>query len=321
MRSSAATDHHGLFHEAAFYSSEDEFLAVVIPFLTGGVEAGEPTMAIFDEGNAALIRAALGDTADVALLDANAYYIRPASAIRTYRKILAELAANGAQQIRVVGELPRAGTGLRWEWWARYEATFRHVFDDVPLWVICAYSTRTTPAAVLADVARTHPHLATANGRHVTNARFEDPTSFLTRSPACGADPLEGAPPMIDLVQPTPAAARRATVAASRTSSLEHVEVADMTYAVNEAVTNAISHGLPPIHLRLWPGPNRMVATITDAGHGPTNPYAGLIPPTNSPPAGHGLWLIHQICSHVTLGTDDEGFTIRLVVGVPDFTA
>jgi hypothetical protein len=31
-----------------------------------------------------------------------------------------------------------------------------------------------------------------------------------------------------------------------------------------------------------------------------------------------GLWLIHQLCSNVTLGTDDHGFSIRLLTGAPE---
>jgi anti-sigma regulatory factor (Ser/Thr protein kinase) len=321
MRSSGAPDHRGLRHEAALYNSEDELLSVAVPFLTGGAEAGEPTIAVFGEKNAELIHAALGDTVNISFLDATAHYSRPATTIKTYRKLLAQYVAEGAQQIRVTGEIPRAGTGLPWEWWARYEATANHAYEDFPLWVICAYDTRTTPARVLTDVTRTHPHLVTADGERVANDRFEDPAAFLTRSPASGADPLEATPPMINLPHPTPADARRAVRAASQASLLDHAEVADMVYAVNEAVTNAIHHGRPPVHLRIWPRLDHMVATVTDRGHGPPDPYAGLLPPTPASPAGVGMWLIHQTCSHVTLGTDHEGFTIRLTAGVPDLTA
>ena len=44
MRSGAAASYSGYFHEAAFYDSDDEFLAIVVPFLTEGVEAREPAM-------------------------------------------------------------------------------------------------------------------------------------------------------------------------------------------------------------------------------------------------------------------------------------
>ena len=85
----------------------------------------------------------------------------------------------------------------------------------------------------------------------------------------------------------------------------------------SEAVTNALIHGLPPVRLRLWTGPDRIVATVTDGGDGPADPFVGLLPVTDTCSAGLGLWLTHQLCSHVTLDTTDDGFTIRLIVETP----
>ena len=90
-----------------------------------------------------------------------------------------------------------------------------------------------------------------------------------------------------------------------------------LVFAVSEAVTNALTHGRPPVRFRLWTAPDRIVATVTDRGDGPADPFAGLLPVTDTCSAGLGLWLTHQLCSHVTLDTTDDGFTIRLVVGTP----
>src|SRR5262249_34303921 len=154
------------------------------------------------------------------------------SAIKDYRELLLECMSGGAQQIRVAGEIPRPGIDLSWEWWARYEATLNHVFDGFPVRVLCTYDTRVTSVDVLADAVRTHPHLVANDGRRIPNDRFEDPASFLIRSPASGADPLEATPPTIDLIHPTPVAARHAVVAASRTSYLDQLKVADMVFTV-----------------------------------------------------------------------------------------
>lgn len=312
--------HRGFFHEAAFYDSDDEFLTIVIPFLTGGAEAGEPTIVVVSEDKAELIRTTLGDTPDISFANAREHYTRPASVIKAYRQTLAAHVARGARQIRVVGEVPHPGTGRPWEWWARYEAAFNHAFAEFPAWVICPYDARIAPTEVLADVARTHPRVATADGRHVVSSSFEDPVEFLTSRPAGGADPLESTPPMIDLVDPTLSDARRAVRNASRASRLDDAEVADFVWAVSEAVDNGISHGRPPVRLRLWPDTDRIVVTVTDQGHGPTDPLAGLLPTTYASSVGLGLWLTHQICSYVTHGRDDDGFTIRLVAGIPSLT-
>jgi hypothetical protein len=59
------------------------------------------------------------------------------------------------------------------------------------------------------------------------------------------------------------------------------------------------------------------VATVTDRGDGPADPFAGLLPVTGASSAGLGLWLTHQRRSHVPLDTTDDGFAIRLVMGTP----
>ena len=83
------------------------------------------------------------------------------------------------------------------------------------------------------------------------------------------------------------------------------------------AGANALIHGRPPVRFRLWSAPDRVVATVSDRGDGPADPFAGLLPVTDTCSAGLGLWLTHQLCSHVTLDTTDDGFTIRLIVGTP----
>ncbi len=315
MRTGAAAGHHGYFHEAALYGSDDEFLSIVIPFLEGGTGAGEPIVVVLGKSNAELVRATMGNTSSVSFLDASAHYNRPASVIRSYRKLLAGHVARGAQQVRVVGDVPHPGLGTPWEEWACYEAVINHAYDDFPVWGLCTYDTRIAPSDVLADVARTHPYLATIDGRHILNADFEDPAGFLTRRPSAGADPLETAPPITELIDPTPAAARRTVRNAASASRLDPDELEDVVFAVSEAVTNAVCHGQPPVFLRVWASHNRLVATVTDQGHGPTDPFVGLLPTTNSSSGGLGLWMTHQMCSHVTLDRSHEGFTVRVVAG------
>ncbi|MGH8940255.1 MAG: anti-sigma factor RsbA family regulatory protein, partial [Actinomycetes bacterium] len=266
MRTGAATGHHGYFHEAALYGSDDEFLSMVIPFLEGGAEAGEPIVVALGETNTKLVQAGMGNTSNVSFMDASTQYTRPANVIKSYRELLTAHVARGAQQIRVVGEVPHPGLVRRWENWARYEAVINHAFDDLPLWGLCPYDTRITPDDVLADVARTHSHLATPDGQHSPNTDFEDPADFLTRRPPAGADPLETSPPITELLDPTPAVARHTVRSAARTSRLDPDELEGLVFAVSEAVTNAAYHGRPPVCLRLWAGPNRLVATVTDQG-------------------------------------------------------
>jgi anti-sigma regulatory factor (Ser/Thr protein kinase) len=315
MRTGEAAGHHGYYHATALYGSDEEFLSILVPFLEGGLQAGEPTVVALGEVNEKLVRAAMGSPAGLTFVG-GVQHLRPANAVKTYRELLAEQMHRGAHQVRVVGEVPHPGVGMPWEWWARYEAAINHIYDDFPLWGLCPYDTRSTPDSVLADVLRTHPYTVTAVGAHLLNAGFEDPARFLAdRHP--DVDPLEAAPPAVEAVNPEPATARRHVVEVAKATDLDHSEVDDLVFAVSEVVTNGICHGKPPVHLRLWASHDRVLAKITDCGPGLENPFSGLLPTTDSATAGLGLWLAHRMCSHVSLVNTDEGFTVRLTAGNP----
>lgn len=145
MRTGAASGTEGYFHEAAFYRSDDEFLALVMPFLTDGVAAGEPTLVTLGEANSQLVRAALTTTRGISFVPAETQYARPAAAIRTYQELMADYVRRGATQIRIVGDVPHPGVGAEWGWWARYEAAVNEAFNAYPVWGLCPYDVRHTP--------------------------------------------------------------------------------------------------------------------------------------------------------------------------------
>ncbi|WP_229397749.1 anti-sigma factor RsbA family regulatory protein [Micromonospora okii] len=320
MRTGAAAGHHGYFHEAVCYRSAEELLAVAVPFLLDGVAAGEPSVVSFGERNADLLRRALPADSGVLFLAGGDVYARPTGAIRRYREMLAGYVAGGAGQIRIIGELPAWALGVTWDWWARYESAINHAYDEFPLWSLCAYDLRTTPGAVLDDVARTHPRHLTPDGRHVPSPTYTEPMTYLRENRPVLPDPLQAAPPQVELTDPTAAQARAAVHAADR-GVLPVDDVENLVVAVSETVTNALRHGRPTVRLRLWVGPDRMVATVSDGGDGPKDPFAGLIPAGDGAEGGLGLWITHQSCNHVTAHRGPGGYTLRLTVGNPHFAA
>ncbi|MFI5836283.1 anti-sigma factor RsbA family regulatory protein [Micromonospora sp. NPDC051300] len=318
MRTGAAAGHEGYFHEALLYDSDDELLAVVVPFLLGGIEAGERTAVSFGERNAALLRRALPAGADVTFLPGGDVYARPAAAIRAYRECLGSFMAGGTTQIRMAGELPPLLLGATWDAWARYESAINQVYDDFPLWGICAYDRRVTPPHVLTDVTRTHPRLTGPGDVHEPTGVYTEPASYLAECRPAPPDPLQHTTPVVELADPTPAGAREA-VRAADAGLLPPDDVDDLVMAVSEVVCNALRHGTAPVRLQLWRGPDRMVVAVHDRGPGPKDPYAGLLPAGDGTEGGLGLWISHQSCDHVTHHRDADGFTIRLTAGNAHF--
>ena len=311
VRTGAAAGHTGYFHEAAFYSSPAELLAIVLPFLLDGVAAGEPTLVAVGDAHAAMVRDALPAGVKVDFVSADSRYARPASAIREFRALLTGHVESGAQQIRVVGELPPVTFGPAWEWWARYESAINHAYDDFPLWGICAYDRVRTPAHVLADVARTHPRSAVAGGAHLPHPSYVPPESFLSEIRDRPATPP--ARPDVELHGPSPAEARRA-VYATDGGRLPADALDDLAVAVSETVTNAHRHGVPPVGVRVWALPDRTVVSVTDGGRGPGDPFAGLLPAGDGARGGLGLWVTHQCCDAVIERHGPDGYTVTMTM-------
>jgi anti-sigma regulatory factor (Ser/Thr protein kinase) len=308
VRSGAAAGHVGYFHETAFYGSDDELVDIVAPFLREGVAHGEPTVVACGPRNTALLERVV-DPSVVRFLPGADQYARPGPTIRTYRAMFRELLSGGAAQIRVVGDVPHPGVGTDWHAWLRYEAVVNEAYDDVPLWGLCPYDTRTTPDHVLEDVRRTHPHIADGHGHHERNADFLDPVRYLAEHPDV-EEPLRAPPGSTVLLDPDSRGLRH-HVRELLGPALEPDRLSDLLVAASEVVTNARLHGGPPVRAWLWAGADEVVVAVADAGPGPTDRRAGLLPPAPDRSDGRGLWIANQLCDDVRTSWAD-GFTVEL---------
>jgi anti-sigma regulatory factor (Ser/Thr protein kinase) len=129
-------------------------------------------------------------------------------------------------------------------------------------------------------------------------------------------DPVQDTTPFAELTDPAPVLARQ-VVREAGAGRVPLGQVADLTVAVSEAVTNAMVHGRAPVRMRVWNGGDRIVVTVTDTGPGPKDPFAGLLPAEDSATSGRGLWITNQSVNHVSYGRTPDGFTIRMVAGNP----
>jgi anti-sigma regulatory factor (Ser/Thr protein kinase) len=311
MRTGAAHGHVGHFHEVGFYRSDADFRALIVPFAEEGIAAGEPVILAYDDRKSGLLRSWLTDPSAVDFIRGSAAYAAPARAIATYRRLFESHVARGAGQIRVAGELPQLGDGGRFEGWDRYESAINTVWDDFPVWGRCLYNT-TAPAAVLDAVRRTHPYIVSPTGERRVSDDYQDPLEF--EGLAYVPDPLEGSPPLAELVN-RPAAEARHVLAQIARGRIPAATLEDMLIGVTEAVANAQHHGRPPATVRIWAAPDRIVVTIHDTGPGPADRQAGLVPAAGSTSdrrLGFGLWVIHQLDLDVTLRRASGGFTVRL---------
>ncbi len=323
MRTGAARGQVGHFHEAGFYGYDAEFAALIVPFAEEGIAAGEPVIIGYDDRKSGLLRSWLTDASAVEFISDSSLYATPARAIAAYRQIFERHVAMGAGQIRIAGDVPHPGNGGRFEGWDRYESAVNTAWQDFPVWGRCLYDTRTTPAVVLDIVERTHPRIVWPSGQRRASPRYQDAPAFegLPYVP----DPLEGSPPLAELVNRPDAEARLALAQIGR-GRIPATTLQDLLIGATEAVANAQHHGRPPATVRIWAAGDRIVVTVHDTGHGPADRLAGLVPaPSRTPDhrLGLGLWVTHQLDLDVALRRADDGFTVRLrsLPGPSEFTA
>jgi anti-sigma regulatory factor (Ser/Thr protein kinase) len=310
MRSGAARGHAGYFHEAGFYSSDAEFRDLIVPFAEEGIAAGEPVIIGYDERKSGLLRSWLSDPSAVEFIAGDGLYATTARAITTYRRLFEFHLAMGAEQIRIARDVPHPGNGGRFEGWDRYESAVNYVWQDVPVWGLCLYDTATAPAVVLDVVERTHPRIVSPSGDRHLSDRYQHASQF--RGLATAPDPLEQSAPVIELTGRPPAEARHA-LAQVGAGRVPQAILDDLLLGTSEAVTNALLYGLPPVTIRIWATPDRIVVHVHHNGPGPADPLAGLtLPASGTADPGLGLWLMHQLDIDVALIHGDDGFTVRL---------
>lgn len=304
-RTGAAAGHTGHFHEVGFFSSDDEFLELLLPWIAEGKAAGEPVIVGYDSRKSELLRSRLDDPGAVTFLDRN--YASPAATIASYSKQFSDHIASGAQQIRIAGEAPHSGNGGRFEGWDRYESVVNIVWGDTPVWGRCLYDAHTTPANVHDFAERVHPFLVTVADGTQPNPRYQEEAEF-----EAAVDAVEQSPAVVTLVEPSQAEARFAVRAIGR-GHLDDETLADLELAVSEAVSNARMHGRPPVSVQAWAAVDRVIVRVRDTGPGTTDRLVGMVPTQNSVfGTGMGLWIAHQLGIDVDLLHDDEGFTVRM---------
>lgn len=166
-----------MIHEALFYSSDEEFVARLTPFLRDAVAANHGAIAVTTESRIELLRRRLGADADaVSFFDAAAWYRRPGAALVAWHDTFEQQLTEGFAFVRAFGEIEFGSDEARIRRWTRYESLLNNAFSGRPAWIVCAYDTQASPEQILADARRTHPVVSTSSGRESSPPHFDEPT-------------------------------------------------------------------------------------------------------------------------------------------------
>jgi hypothetical protein len=303
-------------HWACVYDDDQQFLDTAVPFLAGGLAAGEPVLAVTSGANLELIGAALEEHAgDVDYAESAFFGRRPPQRVAAFYRYWARNASDGGRntRVRILAEPVWAGRSAREvAAWTRMESALNVALAPASISMICPYDTRTLDPGIVADALRTHP--ARIAGSDLSpSAEFTDPAQFVR---SCDTDPL--AQPPADAAEfgfdGSLRALRQFIAGRADAYGVAGDRAEMLILAVSEVGAYLKTQGPGTAAVRAWEQPGAVVCDFRQRGTSIGDPFLGLRPASLEPGAGDGLWLANQICDWMEIRSGAEGCAIQLQV-------
>jgi anti-sigma regulatory factor (Ser/Thr protein kinase) len=302
-------------HEAVFYAGDDEFVERSRGFVVEGLEREEPVLVMVGSRKLDLLREALGARAEsVHFADMEVVGRNPARIIPAWSRFVSHHAAGGGG-MRGIGEPIWAGRDPdELTECQLHESLINLAFaaaDEFRL--VCPYDTSALPQDVIAEARRSHPVVSHEDGEHVS-----PDYCGIDRVAAGFADPLPEPPPDAEKLSVTMRAlhdARRLVRARAQQAGLGE-RSDDFVLAVNEALSNSITHACEDGMLRVWQDLDGLVCEVRDGGH-IVQPLIGRKEPAIGQIGGHGMWLVNLVCDLVQVRSSAEGSAVRMQMNRP----
>ncbi|HEX8868073.1 MAG TPA: sensor histidine kinase [Lentzea sp.] len=299
-------------HPALFYSSDEEYLAALVPSITGGLAEDLPVAVAVPSDRLEILRTATGVAAnDVTWVDMTDAGRNPGRIIASVLHRFAD--AQPDRHARIVGEPMWPGrTAIEYPACAQHEALINRAFAGRDITILCPYDTTGLDDQVVADARATHPEVWEPNLRYASDLYAPDDVVARYNQPLprqAGADEFPvSAPAQLR-------AARKWAVDQARRRGLGEDRVADLQYIVTELVTNSLVHTPAGCVLRIARRDGHVACEVSDTGQ-LTDPLAGRRPRPPGLPNGRGLLLINQFADLVRIHTTPHSTTISALLRI-----
>ncbi|TFV62571.1 UNVERIFIED_ORG: sensor histidine kinase [Bacillus sp. AZ43] len=307
--------HMSSAHAAAVVGSEAELLAVALPFLDAGLQAGDLVALTCPPETVALISRELGERVHAVEFDTRLSLLgaRAPDALSTCSRYLERATSAGSGRLRILADVDFGSEAADWREGQRFESVFNRLTGDAPVSCVCMYDSRRLPAPVVESAGHTHPVLVQGQS-WTANPAFRDPSSYIPSLPL-PREPVEDGDPVFAVDDARTLAGLRHQLGAVIASLVPGKELQeDLHLAASEIAANAFRHGARPVSARVWADAERIVCVISDAGTSYGDPISGFVP-AHGPDlsaGGMGLWLARKLWDHVDVLPSPAGLSVRL---------
>lgn len=308
-------------HWTCIYDSSQQFLQTAVPFLAGGLAAGEPVLAVTTPANLELIRAALGERGgDVDYAESAFFGRRPPQCVAAFYRYWRNHAAgpegngnSGSNRVRILAEPVWAGRSAREiAAWTRMESALNVVLASTTISMVCPYDARALGADIVSGALRTHP--AQIAGSQVSpSAEFVDPAEFV-RSCDIGPLPEPPADAATFRFDGDLRGLRRFIAARADAYGVVGDRADILVLAVSEVGAYLKNQGPGAAAVRTWEQPGSVVCDLRQPGLSVSDPFLGLWPARLEPGIADGLWLANQVCDWMEIRSGADGCRIQLQV-------
>jgi anti-sigma regulatory factor (Ser/Thr protein kinase) len=305
--------HDGDRHRAMLYTTPDEFVDWAVPFVRGGLDAGERVLAVSGPRNSDLLQDRLRSVdGAVEYMESDLWYTTPARTMAAFENYVLEQEGRG-RGVRIIGEptwLDRSPFEQRS--WHRYESLLNLTFGGRDVTIGCPYDVGALGAGTVEMLRRTHPYIGSSETQE-QNLDFLETAEFLAEY---GLDPPRfpaGAVAASEFTSEELGRIRRFVADGARIRGVAFDYLDDLVVAVNEIATNAVLHGGGWGRVAMWSEEEHVVIEIMDRGTTPPHHLAGhrQPDPMGEPESGFGLWLARQLCELVEV-RGGPGWVVRL---------
>lgn len=298
----------GLVHAAFFYRDDSDYLGTLVPAVLEGIANGEPVLVTVPADKLALLRDALGTTADrVVMSDMAELGRNPARTFPAFEELCDE---HSGQRVRLIAEPVWPGGRSADEYAAcvQNEALWNTAFAGRDVLTLCPYDEAQLPQSVIADARMTHP-LIWRGGTPVASDHYSGENAYERYNQPLPADPSAATCSLETIADLSPA--RTFTTHYAESMGLMGHRVGDLQLIVSELATNSLKYTPAGCRISLWPSDGDLVCQVSDGGR-LDDRLAGRRLPDTRATGGRGLFLVNALADLVRIHTSPDGTTIQV---------